>query len=167
MRERVAGLYAVVAAGGAVGALARYGIEVLVPTPAGGAAWPTATFLVNVTGCLALGAVLVIVKELWPDPERGGVARLVRPLLVTGMLGGYTTFSTYAVETTTLLQHGAVWMALAYAIGSVLVGVLAVGLALAVSARLADRMRHRVDHPALVAEVAAVEQAEESTEDEA
>ncbi len=167
MRERVAGLYVVVAAGGAVGALARYGIEVLIPTPVGHAAWPTATFLVNVTGCLVLGAVLVIVKELWPGSERGGFARLVRPLLVTGVLGGYTTFSTYAVETTTLLRQGAGLLALAYAIGSVLAGVLAVALALAVSEWIADRMRHRVDHPSLAAEVAAVEQAEELTEDEA
>ncbi|MDP3972293.1 MAG: fluoride efflux transporter CrcB, partial [Candidatus Nanopelagicales bacterium] len=163
MRERVGDLYAVVAVGGACGAVARYGFEVLFPMPASGPAWPWGTFLVNVSGCLVLGIVLVLVKELWPDPTQGGTARLIRPLLVTGVLGGYTTFSTFAVETTALLQRGEVVLALAYAIGSVLSGVAAVALALAVSERMADSVRRRVEHPGLIAEVVEVEEAEETT----
>lgn len=107
---------AAVAVGGMVGALARYGLSVAIPTPAGG--FPTSTFLVNVIGCLLIGVLLVALTELTHAHP------LLRPLLVTGVLGGFTTFSTYAVDSEHLLAGGHLGTALAY-IGGTLVAALA------------------------------------------
>jgi len=79
----------VIALGGALGASARYGVGSAWPT---GGGFPWSTFAVNVLGCLLLGALLVGLTEL-----RGGHP-LLRPFLGTGVLGGFTTFSTYAVD---------------------------------------------------------------------
>ena len=108
---------AVIAAGGALGALARYGAGFLVPRDAG--AFPLGTFLINVAGCLLIGALVVVL---------GGWRRahpLARPFLSTGILGGFTTFSTYAVDSEQLLAGGLVGTALAYAVGTVAAAVAA------------------------------------------
>ena len=90
-RREVAGprLHAVlgaIAVGGVVGAEARYGLGVLLPHRAD--EWPWATLLTNVSGCLLIGVLMVVIVErIRPHP-------LVRPLLGVGVLGGYTTFST-------------------------------------------------------------------------
>lgn len=109
-----------VSLGGALGAVARYGLTVAVPTPAD--QWPWATFVANVTGCLAIGALMVIVAEL-TAPHR-----LVRPFLGPGLLGGFTTFSTYALETRTLVAHGHLGLAAGYVVASLALGLLAVWL---------------------------------------
>jgi CrcB protein len=111
-----------IAAGGVVGALSRYQIGRWWPTPVDG--FPAATLLINLVGCLLIGAVLVLITErLTPHP-------LVRPFVVTGVLGGFTTFSTYALDIQVLLSHGRVDTALAYlvltAAGSV--GAAALGM---------------------------------------
>ncbi|MEU6058881.1 CrcB family protein [Streptomyces sp. NPDC047097] len=93
-REEVATL-AVIAVGGALGACARYGATLLWPTEPG--AFPWTTFAVNVTGCAAMGVLMGLLTV------RTATHRLVRPFLGTGMLGGYTTFSTYTVEGNHLL----------------------------------------------------------------
>jgi CrcB protein len=112
------GVLAVVAAGGALGALTRYGIEAAVPTPAGGFPW--ATFGINVAGCAAIGALMVLILEGWrPHP-------LLRPFLTVGLLGGFTTFSAYAVEARVLLAGGHPALAVAYVVGTVLAALLAV-----------------------------------------
>jgi CrcB protein len=98
---------AAVSAGGVVGALARYGLGVLFPSP-----WTT--FAINVSGCLLIGVLMVLIDELWPPH------RLLRPFLGTGVLGGYTTFSTYAVDVT----RGA--GGLAYLVGTLLGALAAV-----------------------------------------
>jgi CrcB protein len=107
---------AVVAAGGALGAVARYGLELLWPHPAG--AFPWVTLLINVTGCAALGAIMELLADL-TAPHR-----LARPFLGTGLLGGFTTFSAYAVETRQLLAAGRPAVAAAYVVGT-LVAALA------------------------------------------
>ena len=61
---------------------------------------PWATLLTNVVGCALIGVLMVLVAERWPD------RRLVRPFLGTGILGGFTTFSTYVVDTRTLVATG-------------------------------------------------------------
>ena len=83
---------AVIAAGGALGSLARYGVNLALPHSGG---FPVSTLLENVVGCFVLGALLVVLTEL-RRPHR-----LVRPFLGTGVLGGFTTFSTYAVDAVT------------------------------------------------------------------
>ncbi|MDI3384715.1 CrcB family protein [Streptomyces sp. B-S-A8] len=81
---------AAVAAGGVLGAAARYGASLLWPTRTG--AFPWTTLGVNVVGCAAMGVLMVVITE---GRQRH---RLVRPFLGTGVLGGFTTFSTYAVD---------------------------------------------------------------------
>jgi len=118
-----------VALGGVVGALARYAISAAVPH-SDRAAWPWATFVTNMLGCLLLGIVLDWVDnrhEHWKrlHPRR---ARLARPLLASGVLGGFTTFSTFSVETYGLIDTGHAGAAIGYAVGSVLLGVAMVVL---------------------------------------
>ena len=118
---------AAVAIGGVVGALARAGISALVPH-ADAAAWPWATFATNLLGCLLLGVLLDAIDsrhETWTltNPRR---AHLARPLLASGVLGGFTTFSTFSVEAYGLMRAGAAGSALLYAVASVVLGVLMV-----------------------------------------
>nr|WP_069816464.1 CrcB family protein [Streptomyces sp. TP-A0874] len=95
-----------VAVGGAVGAAARYGAALLWPTATG--AFPWTTLLVNVVGCAVIGVFMVVITELWtPHP-------LLRPFFGTGVLGGFTTFSTYAVDIQRLLSGGHLRTGLGY-----------------------------------------------------
>ncbi|MFC5679442.1 fluoride efflux transporter CrcB [Aeromicrobium endophyticum] len=111
--------FLVVVAGGAAGSLVRYGIgEWLNP----GHELPVGTLLVNVTGAFVLGALLAALALRSDDSGRH---RQVRLLLGTGFLGGYTTYSSLAVETDTLLRDGHVALGAAYAIGSVALGLVA------------------------------------------
>jgi len=115
---------AAVAVGGVVGALARAGISAALPHPSV-STWPWATFLTNLVGCVLLGVLLDWADHRAPEwkalhPRR---ARLVRPLLASGVLGGFTTFSTFSVETYGLLSSGAVSAGCVYAVASVLLGV--------------------------------------------
>ncbi len=109
---------AVVAVGGALGALVRYGIGIAVPHPPG--ALPVATFLINVVGCLLIGVVVVALTE-WGTAEHP----LARPFLTTGVLGGFTTFSTFAVEVTELLDAGRPGVAAGYLVGTPVAAVTA------------------------------------------
>ena len=107
-----------IAAGGALGAPARYGVAQLIHvTPD---SFPWATFWTNITGSFALGLVLILVLERSPP------TRYIRPFLATGFLGAYTTYSTFAVETDLLAKNGQVGVALTYAIVSLLAGFAAV-----------------------------------------
>jgi CrcB protein len=99
-------LLLVIAIGGVVGACARYGASLVWPTPSGAFPWTTLT--VNTVGCAAIGVLMVTIDELRT------VHPLVRLFLGTGVLGGFTTFSTYAVEAERLLAGGRAGMALAY-----------------------------------------------------
>jgi CrcB protein len=95
----------VIAAGGVLGAEARYGLDVLLPR---GDGIPWGTLTSNAVGCLLIGMLMVVVFEL-TEPHR-----LVRPFLGIGVLGGFTTFSAYAVETQELLDGGRAGLALSY-----------------------------------------------------
>lgn len=107
-----------VSVGGALGALARYGVGEALPGTRTGFPW--ATFLVNVSGCLLIGVLMVLVTDVW------GSHRLIRPFLGVGVLGGYTTFSTYVVDVQRLVGHGAALTALAYLAGTALAALSAV-----------------------------------------
>ncbi|CAB4965234.1 unannotated protein [freshwater metagenome] len=118
--RRHAALLVVIAVGGAVGSLARHSVSIII-----GAhdpqALPWGTLGVNVTGCLAIGALataLPVVAARW----------WLRPLLITGVLGGFTTFSAFALETGVLLDVGSAGTAALYVGGTVLAGLLAVHL---------------------------------------
>jgi CrcB protein len=117
-------LLLVVALGGALGSVARYGIAVAVPH--GRAELPVATLLVNVVGSLLLGVLVAG----WTD------AKWVRPFLGTGVLGGFTTFSALALETDRLVDHAPAVAVLDLALSLVL-GLLAALAGL----RLGERLR--------------------------
>jgi CrcB protein len=124
----------VIALGGALGSLARWALDQGLAARAGGFPW--ATFIENVSGCFALGVLMVLVQEVWPADGR---ARLLRPFAGVGVLGGWTTFSTYALDTRGLLAGGHGGTAAAYLFGSVLAGLLAVWAGIAVTERVVLR----------------------------
>ncbi|UQX02154.1 CrcB family protein [Streptomyces sp. RerS4] len=101
---------AAVAAGGMVGAAARYGVGLLWPTGAPGA-FPWTTLWINVVGCALIGVLMALVAE-----GAGRAHPLVRPFAGTGVLGGFTTFSAYALDFSRLLDAGEAGRALAYAV---------------------------------------------------
>ncbi|HEX6234199.1 MAG TPA: CrcB family protein [Jiangellaceae bacterium] len=96
----------IIALGGVLGAEARYGIDHLAAGSASAVPWATLT--VNVAGCLLIGVLMVVLLEL-TAPHR-----LLRPFLGIGVLGGFTTFSAYAVEVQVLLDDGRGLVALVY-----------------------------------------------------
>jgi fluoride exporter len=128
---RRADVLAVIAAGGALGAEARYGLGVLFPHA--GDSWPWSTLLVNVSGCVLIGMLMVVITEL-TDAHR-----LVRPFLGVGVLGGYTTFSTATVETLTLLSAGRPGAAIGYVVATPTLAVLACAIGVVTTRRLARR----------------------------
>jgi len=107
--------------GGAIGALARYGLARALPHDPG--AWPWATFCVNVAGALALGYLTTRLQERLPPTAYR------RPLLGTGLCGALTTFSTVQVELLQMLDDGRSGLAAAYAAASIAAGVLAIAAA--------------------------------------
>jgi CrcB protein len=109
-------LAGVIAVGGAAGALLRWRIGEEWPVRSG--AFPWSTLAINVAGCLAIGVLMVLMEEVLA----GRV--YVRPLLGVGLLGGFTTFSTFAVETHTLLGDNPL-LALTYYFGTPAAAVLA------------------------------------------
>lgn len=115
-----ADVYLVVGLGGALGGLARWAVGIALPHPGDGMPW--GTFLVNTTGCFLLGLLMVGVLQLW----RPG--RYARPFLGVGVLGGFTTFSTYTLEVRDLLAAAEYARAVAYALGSLAAGMVAVTL---------------------------------------
>jgi CrcB protein len=104
--------------GGAIGALARYGLAQALPHHSG--TWPWATFAVNVAGALALGYLTTRLQERLPP------SAYRRPLLGTGLCGALTTFSTMQVELLQMLDHGEPGLAASYAAVSLAAGVLAI-----------------------------------------
>ncbi|MFD0000757.1 fluoride efflux transporter CrcB [Nocardia sp. NPDC127526] len=114
-------MLAVIALGGGIGALLRYGTSLVVPE-AGGIPWQT--LAVNAIGCLAIGVLMAVITEF------RSAHRLVRPFLGVGVLGGFTTFSTYAVEVRRLLESGRMATAFGYLGGTVMISLGAVVLGL-------------------------------------
>jgi fluoride exporter len=125
---------AVISAGGVLGALARYGIGSA--RPAGPDGFPWATLLINVAGSALIGVLMALVAE--GGRAARGAHPLVRPFLGVGVLGGFTTFSAYALEAYALLERGRVAAAAGYAAGTLFGGLVAVWLG-AVLARRAVR----------------------------
>ncbi|MEV4754014.1 CrcB family protein [Micromonospora sp. NPDC049559] len=121
-------MLAVIALGGALGSAARYGIGAGWPTQPGGLPW--ATLCINLTGCALIGALMRIVTA------RIAPHRLLRPFLGTGVLGGFTTFSTYAVETRGLVAGGHPGLAAGYVLGTLAGALAAVTLGGAVAGRI-------------------------------
>lgn len=115
-----------VAVGGSVGAVGRYLVGVWV-IQRFVVYFPLATLLVNAVGALLIGVLFVFISE------RALLSENLRPLLVVGLLGSLTTFSTFSLEVVNMLQQGAMFTAMAYIIGSVIlcVSLTWLGMALA------------------------------------
>lgn len=128
LRQGQAPVVAVVALGGALGATARYALSLHWPTPPGGFPW--ATFWTNVVGCAVIGVFMVVITDVW------AAHRLVRPFFGTGVLGGFTTFSTYAVDIRKLVDHGRPGTGLAYLAATLLAALTAVWLASTAARRI-------------------------------
>lgn len=120
-----------IAAGGVLGALARAGAQTAVPHPPTGFPW--ATFGVNLAGCLLIGVLMAVLTARPAGP-------LVRPFLGVGVLGGFTTFSTYAVDVQRTVAAGAPGTALAYLAATLVGALLAVWTGDAVAGRLLARV---------------------------
>jgi fluoride exporter len=113
--------------GGAVGAALRYQLGRFAGGIAPGAAWPWGTFAANLIGGFAMG---LLAGWLARDGQASGEP--VRLLLGVGVLGGFTTFSAFSLETMLMIERGQTVMALAYVLASVIgaVGGVALGLQL-------------------------------------
>src|SRR5215813_13355709 len=109
-----------VLAGGAFGTGLRYLLSSLVYSGVNRPTFPYANLIINVSGSFAIG----VLAELFES--RLLVSPTVRVALLTGVLGGYTTFSSFAFETFSLLRDGQIFLALVNALGSVLLGLVAV-----------------------------------------
>ncbi len=117
-----------VAAGGALGAAARYGLAQLVPLARH--TFPWATWLTNVSGSFALGLLVVVLVDRYPP------SRFLRPLLATGFLGAYTTYSTFAVQANQLIGEGRAGLAASYVGASLAGGLIAGAVGMVASRRL-------------------------------
>lgn len=123
--------YVLAALGGALGALARWGVTTALPQSSGG--WPWGTLLVNLTGCLLIGVLLAVLDSRFP------ASTALRPFLAVGVLGGYTTFSALAVEVVGLGEAGAWPVAAGYVLASLVGGLACVLAGLAATRALLRR----------------------------
>ncbi len=120
--------YIMVMLGGATGSLTRYVLGTAIMGRVGGR-FPVGTVVINITGSFLIGLLMTLFTErLDPHPN-------VRLLLVTGFLGGYTTFSSFEWETLGLVQDGSQWLGLVNVVGSVLFGYIAVWLGAAMAGK--------------------------------
>ncbi|NJN51473.1 MAG: fluoride efflux transporter CrcB [Gammaproteobacteria bacterium] len=117
--------YVLIGAGGALGAMARYGVVLAVGSGVGGSSVvPWGTLLVNVAGSLAIGFIVGSLSDT------AALNSIARPFLIVGFLGAFTTFSAFSMETLTLLQSGRLGIAALYTSVSVVACVVAAWLGL-------------------------------------
>lgn len=108
--------------GGGFGSILRYIIGSLISRAFPVTKFPLGTFLINLAGCLLIGVVVGWIERMDTYNQE------LRLLLVTGVLGGFTTFSAFGLETLSLLRSGQVVMAVCYSLSSVVLGVVFVFL---------------------------------------
>lgn len=113
--------------GAALGGAGRFFVGAAIAERFGGR-FPLGTFIVNVTGCFGIGLAMTLLSERMAHPNW-------RLLLVVGVLGGYTTFSSFEWETWFASRNGAAWLGLAYVLASVCVGYAAVWLGVLIARR--------------------------------
>jgi fluoride exporter len=124
-----------VAAGGVLGTLARYGLGLALPSPG---QWPLPTLVINVSGAFALGWLLEALARKGPDAGR---RRLIRLTAGTGFLGAFTTYSTFSLETVQLFDAGRAADAAGYLAASLIGGTVATFLGILAASRLTARAK--------------------------
>jgi len=110
-----------IAVGGALGAVCRYLLGNII-TRMMGSTLPWGTFIINIAGCFFMGALMTLIVE------RGLLPAAWRLFLCVGLLGGFTTFSSFGYEGMTLLLQGNLAATLGYVGGSIFLGLVAVGV---------------------------------------
>jgi CrcB protein len=125
-----------IAVGGIIGAEARYGLGLAWPHATDG--WPWSTLVINTSGCLLIGVLMVLITERFtPHP-------LLRPLVGVGVLGGYTTFSTFTVDIIALAVHGRPLVAIGYLLVTPVAALSAVWIGASITRRVAvDRAQEQ------------------------
>ncbi len=118
----------VVAAGGAIGASLRYELSLAVTSAPG--TFPLSTFAVNVSGSLVLGVLVTLIVERWPPTV------YLRPFAAIGIIGAYTTWSTFMVDTDRLVQAGRVGTAIGYVVSSLVAGLAATWVGICIGRRV-------------------------------
>jgi CrcB protein len=123
--------------GGMAGTVVRASLEAGFAAAAG--TWPWATFAINISGSLALGVLL----ELLAGFDDDGWRRSVRLGVGTGFFGGFTTYSSFSLETVALLRNGDALLGIGYAVSSVTLGIAAALVAMLGVRRLRTRASQR------------------------
>jgi fluoride exporter len=108
--------YLLVGIGGALGALARFGAQNWIGSLANG--FPTATFLVNIVGSIAMGVLIGVLAKTTPEYQNE-----IRLFVAVGIFGGFTTFSSFSLDAITLIERGDTMLAAIYIVGSVLLSL--------------------------------------------
>lgn len=116
-----------IALGGALGATLRYLVLQIVETSSG---FPVGTLLVNVLGSFVIGVIYVLILE------KSAISEIWRPFLMVGLLGGFTTFSTFSLETVYLFEDGRIFTALSYVVLSAILCILAAFIAMQITRSL-------------------------------
>lgn len=122
--------FLLVAAGGALGSMARFGLGLLAARLAPNASWPLGTFLANGLGGLAMGLLVG-----WLAFRGGAHQESIRLFAAVGLLGGFTTFSSYSLEAVMMVERRDYALAAAYVVGSVVLAVVALFIGLAIARR--------------------------------
>jgi CrcB protein len=107
-----------VALGSALGGVGRYAVAKILPAMPGG--WPIATIAVNVFGSFAIGALSVLLATRDSSGEAAVSAEAMRVFWMTGVLGGFTTYSAFALETVNLASGEAPWRAAVYILATLI-----------------------------------------------
>ncbi|MDO9609978.1 MAG: fluoride efflux transporter CrcB [Brevundimonas sp.] len=122
--------FLLVAAGGALGSMARFGLGLLAARLAPNAGWPMGTFAANVLGGLAMGLLIG-----WLAFKGGAQQETIRLFAAVGVLGGFTTFSSYSLEAVMMIERRDYALAAAYVVGSVVLAIVALFIGLMVARR--------------------------------
>ena len=119
--------YLIVFLGGGLGAALRHGVNLLTARMFPSLGFPLATLVINVTGSMVMGVLIAIFAF------KGGGSQHWRLFLTTGILGGYTTFSTFSLDVALLYERGDLAQAALYVLGSVVLSILGILLAMAIT----------------------------------
>ena len=122
--------FLLVAAGGAIGSVARYGLGLAAGRLAPNVGWPLGTFAANVLGGLLMGVLVG-----WLAFRGGAQQEAVRLFAAVGVLGGFTTFSSYSLEAVQMIERRQIGLACAYVVGSVVLAILALFVGLMIARR--------------------------------
>ncbi|WP_395945869.1 fluoride efflux transporter CrcB [Brevundimonas sp.] len=122
--------FLIVAAGGALGSMARYGLGLTAARLAPNAGWPLGTFAANLIGGLVMGLLVG-----WLAFKGGAQQETIRLFAAVGVLGGFTTFSSYSLEAVQMIERRQLGLAAAYVVGSVVLALAALFVGLVIARR--------------------------------